>query len=288
MFGLIVFVIEGALVLRQGAIGLNVETEGPFAALFAAVRPLLPGLLARVALAYSLGGAALGVAAVVLAGLLLSIGSGRAKWSALFVVEWIAIAAGLVWLRAIERPALFDDLNWFQPILGWLVLHGQPWHPALFAGAWGVGHAVVLLRQPKAPASRIRWSRLIPIAAILGLGVLGLTTLLGRGPIAPLYVLIGVDAFRPDRLAVYGGKGNVAVQLEAFARDATVPTSRRIASAVGPDRRSFASRSRCRRTTDQLRSRNVTGSSSSKSARSSSWRRELQVMDRPPRPAITV
>ena len=220
--GLVVFGIEGALVLGQGAIGLNLETEGPFAALFAAVRPLLPGLLARVALAYALGGAALGLGALTLGAMVLGTQSGRVKWVATFAVEWLALAVGLMWLRAVERPALFDDLGWFRPVLGWLVLHGEPWHAGLFLGGWTAAHAVAWLRQPSGPASKLRWSRLLPVMAVLGLGLFGLTTLRGRGPIAPLTLLIGVDAFRPDRLVAYGGKGGVAPNLDAFARDATV------------------------------------------------------------------
>ncbi|MBS1151758.1 MAG: sulfatase [Myxococcaceae bacterium] len=221
LFGLILFAVESALVLQRGAIGLNIETEGPFAALLASVRPLLPGLLARVALAYALGGAALGLVAVSLGALILSSESGRLKWAGLFAIEWAVLAAGLSWLKAIERPALFDDLSWFRPILGWLVLHGEPWHPGLFLGGWAAGHAVSWLRRPRVSRSKLRWSRLVPVVGVLALGSFAVTTLKGRGPLSPLYVLIGVDAFRPDRLVSYGGKGTVAPHLDAFARDAT-------------------------------------------------------------------
>ncbi len=222
VLGAIVFAIEGALVMGQGAIGLNLETEGPFAALFAAVRPLLPGLLGRVLLAYLLGGAAIGIASLVLGSGVLSKEAGRVKWAAAFVGEWLVLAACLMWLRAIQRPALFDDLVWFRPILSGLVLHGEPWHPRLFLGLWTAAHALVGFRRPQVSASKLRWGRLIPAVGLLGLGALAVTALRSRGPIAPLTVLIGVDAFRPDRLRVYGGKGGVAPNLEAFARDATV------------------------------------------------------------------
>ena len=55
------------LFLRAGAVGVNLDVSGPYAALMAAVRPLLLPLLSRVALAYLLGGALLGALAGVLA-----------------------------------------------------------------------------------------------------------------------------------------------------------------------------------------------------------------------------
>lgn len=222
ILGLIFFAIEGAQVMGQGAIGVNIDTEGPFAALFAAVRPLLPGLLARVALAYLLGGAALGLLGAVLARLALPRDCGRAKWTAAWLAQWAVLAASLMWLRAIERPALFDDLAWFRPVLGWLVLYGEPWHPQILLCVWAAGALMLWLARPSVPEVSFRWSRLFPAVAALGLVLVGLTALEGRGARAPLTVLIGVDAFRPDRLAAYGGKGTVAPHLDAFARDATV------------------------------------------------------------------
>ncbi len=47
--GLALFALETGLLLRAGLVGIDVEVEGPYAALMAAVRPLVPGLLARVA-----------------------------------------------------------------------------------------------------------------------------------------------------------------------------------------------------------------------------------------------
>ena len=222
VLGLIVFVIEGARVMAQGAIGLNIATEGPFAAIIAAVRPQLPLLLVRVVVAYLLGGAALGLGGLVLTAAVLGKGSSRPRWAVVFALEWIALAAGLMVLRAIERPALFDDLNWFRPILSVLVAHGEPWHAWLFGGGWGLAHGVGWLRQPAARASKVRWFRLVAVCAVVALGVIAFSFMRGRGPRAPLYVLIGVDAFRPDRLVAYGGKGGVADHLDAFAKDATV------------------------------------------------------------------
>ncbi len=222
-FGLVLFALEGALVLKTGAIGLNLDTEGPFAALFAAVRPLLPSLLGRVLLTYLLGGAALGAAAVTLSALALSHQAGRFKWAAVFVLEWLVLAAGLMVLRAVERPALFDDLQWFRPVLTWLVLHGQPWHAQAFLAGWCAAHVGLAARKPKRGATRLHWGRLLPVAAVLLLAGVGVSLLgRGKGGAAGLTVLIGVDAFRPDRLAAYGGRGDVAPNLDAFAKDATV------------------------------------------------------------------
>jgi hypothetical protein len=216
-FGLLVFALEGALVLGEGAIGLNLrDTQGPFAQLFAAVRPLLPGLLARVALAYLLGGAALGLFAAALAQLI----AHGSKVRLLFGVELIVLVIGAVSIRAVQRPALFDDLRWFQPLLSWAVLHGEPWHGQLFLGLWVAGHLAWWARGSVDRLRRVRWSRAV---GAVGLGALGLLALgLPRRAGHPLMVLIGVDAFRPDRLVAYGGKGGVAPHLDQLAREATV------------------------------------------------------------------
>src|SRR5690242_708974 len=66
--GLALFALEG-LSIRAGAHGLNFDTEGPFAAVVAAIKPALPGLLARIALTCAIGGAVLGAIAVALASL---------------------------------------------------------------------------------------------------------------------------------------------------------------------------------------------------------------------------
>ena len=187
LLGLAVFACEGALVMQQGAIGLDLPTDGPFAALFAAVRPLLPVLLARVALAYALGGAVLGPA------------RGKAAWAAAFAVEWGGLAGGLAIEAAIERPALFDDLGWFRTALTALVAHGSPWHAWAGLGLWVGAHAVLWLRAPAAPATKVRWGRLAPLVAVLALAIYGATFLIGRGPLNPLTVMIGIDALRPDR-----------------------------------------------------------------------------------------
>src|SRR5262245_23121952 len=68
LFALALFAVEGALVSSSAA-GLHFDTEGPFAAVMKAVRPLLPGLVARIALVYAIGGAVLGALAGALASL---------------------------------------------------------------------------------------------------------------------------------------------------------------------------------------------------------------------------
>src|SRR5689334_2751735 len=57
------FALASWLIQQSGSIGLHLETEGPYAALFAAVRPALPRLLVRVAAAYAVAGAVLGACA---------------------------------------------------------------------------------------------------------------------------------------------------------------------------------------------------------------------------------
>ncbi len=198
--GLALFAGEG-LAIRSGAAGLNFDTEGPFAALMAAVKPQLPGLLARIALVYLLGGAVLGA----VAGLLSKAWRSRTAFPLLLAALWILLA----WSHAIERPALFDDVAWLMPVLAVLVRHGEPWHPALAAGALALVHAVPLVLRLRDKPRRV--------------AAAAAATLLLMGAIAappkkhPLVLLIGIDALRPDRVASLPN-------LSAFVRDATVFT----------------------------------------------------------------
>src|SRR5687767_200968 len=88
-----------------------------------------PGLL-RWSLLAALVGAGLGLVA---GGLARAWGRQRLAW---VVPHWLALLALLAWDRAIARPALFDDLPALRSVLGWLVEHGQPWHPRVAAGLW--------------------------------------------------------------------------------------------------------------------------------------------------------
>lgn len=228
--GLLLFGIESRLILQKEAIGFKLDVQGPFALLFAAVRPLLPGLLARVASVYALGGAVLGVAGGLLVrGLGLTPGW-RARLG--LVLEVVALASLLAWAKAISRPALLDDLPALRPLLAWCVDHGEPWHPRVAAGVWLGLHLLV------AVVSR-RWR---PAAALGGAGGLALGGLLLQvwgAPAAavqsrsrasapaerpPVIVLFGIDAFRPDRLGALGASRVVAPNLERFLEDATLFT----------------------------------------------------------------
>src|SRR5215831_5989324 len=54
--GLTAFAAESLLFLRDGAAGLNMKLQGTFAALLGVVRPQLPLLFLRVAIAYAAAG----------------------------------------------------------------------------------------------------------------------------------------------------------------------------------------------------------------------------------------
>jgi arylsulfatase A-like enzyme len=113
------------------------------------------------------------------------------------------------------RPALADDLlpDW---LLRALVNRGEPWHPAAVA--------TVLLAAHVLAAGR-RWGRrwaLVSATALVAWIALGATRPAPGG--RSLVVLIGIDAFRPDRLSALGGSGQVAPNLEAFSRDAALFT----------------------------------------------------------------
>lgn len=214
LLGLLLFLLESALLVRAGAVGVNVDVSGPYAALMAAVRPLLLPLLSRVLLAYLLGAMALGGLAALLAR-----AWGRGGVAGL-VLHWAGLLGLLAWDRALQRPALFDDVAALQGALEWLTLHGEPWQPRAAAGLWLVGHGVALA---------LRARRRAAVGLLAATGVLGL---LGgwragakvAGAARPLVVLIGVDAFRPDRLRALGGTGEVAPHLDAFVQEATLFT----------------------------------------------------------------
>jgi arylsulfatase A-like enzyme len=194
------------------------DVSGPAAALLAVVKPLLPGLLARVGVAY----AVFGVGAGLLAHALASVWSARRRLSrwGLFLAEWLACVGLLAWARAVTRPALFDDVL-PTSILRWLVDHGQPWHARTAAIAFLVLHLAWALR---------RWRGRAALGAVPVLVALGVLLSATAAPPStphphPLLVLIGIDAFRPDRLSALGGKGDVAPNLEAFSHDATIFSS---------------------------------------------------------------
>jgi arylsulfatase A-like enzyme len=228
-FGLGLFAAESALILRSEAFGFGIDVAGPFAALIAVVRPMLPALLARVALAYALGGALLGLASAFLVSMLSLKGRWRRRFA--FLLELLVVAAVLTWDRAIARPALYDDLPWMRGLLAFLVDHGEPWHPRagallLFALQAYVAYRRLVAPRPGLQMPRISkgWSRFTPLAGgVLGACLVGLMVRAEVKPTEPaLVVLVGIDAFRPDRLVAYGGSGQVAPNLERFLADATL------------------------------------------------------------------
>ncbi|WP_227027948.1 sulfatase-like hydrolase/transferase [Corallococcus soli] len=266
LLGLMLFAAETAWLLKAGVVGVDIPLDGPYAALAAAVRPLLPGVVLRVATVYLVAGGLLGLASAVLA----RVWTGRGGWVALGVtaLHWVALLLFWAWDRALERPALFDDLPAVRPVLAWLVDHGEPWQARLAVGTWVAVHLAVLgargvlaLRRramPEAPvptpASTLTpVSVLGPEAAPVALPTVapvpaprpgrgggfgrwavggGLTlVLVGAGLVVrpqakaerkPLVVVIGIDAFRPDRLG-RSGRG-VAPHVERFLEDATLFT----------------------------------------------------------------
>jgi len=215
--GLVLFAVESWLLLRSGVVGVDMPVDGPYAALVTAVRPVMPVLLLRVAAVYAVAGAVLAAAAGVLAGAWASKRGGVAG-GLRQLAEGLVLSGLLAWDRAIARPALFDDLPAVEPLLAWLVEHGQPWHPRVAAVVWLLLHAGMWVRRSGVPG---RWVAVAVGAALLlvGAGRLG-----GREARHPLVVVIGIDAFRPDRLKSQGGTGEVAPQVERFLADATLFT----------------------------------------------------------------
>ncbi len=217
-FGLLLFAAEGALILRPGAAGIGLNLEGPLLALLQVAKPILPGLLLRVAVVYAVGGALLGLGAALL--VLCTPVRKRGAVVALWTVELALLTAVLAADRAIARPALVDDLAIGWRGFDWLISEASPWYPRIvLAGLLGA-HAI-------AAAFRLGAKLLPAVGALATLSALAVVLKSPDRPVRavrdrdPLLVLIGLDAFRPDRLKIYGGSSEVAPNLEAFARDAT-------------------------------------------------------------------
>jgi arylsulfatase A-like enzyme len=206
-----------ALLLRSGAVGLGMETEGPFAALFRAVRPHLPGLLGRVALLYALAGAALGL---VSSAWVTACGLPRLRGLSAWAVGG-ALGALWTWRLTVMRPALFDDLPFGQSLFRALAERGQPWHPAAVALLLGLACAAAALKRRPTPSRGA-----LAVLAVAGASALAVALpsppWQGRGEGGPLVVVIGVDAFRVDRLAANGERRGIAPKLDAFLQDATL------------------------------------------------------------------
>src|SRR5262249_47791001 len=143
--------------------------------------------------------------------------SGGARRAAL-AIEIFALAALLAWDRAIARPALLDDLPAVRPWLAFLVDHGHPWQPRLVASLWIAVHLVVGLRRWEVGPLAPRALQAVAVMALCTASVSGS----GRSAHHPLVLLIGIDAFRADRLSALGGTRVVAPHLEAFLADATL------------------------------------------------------------------
>ena len=211
-FGL--FALETWLLLRAGLVGLDIDVAGPYAALTAAVRPALPGLLARVAVPYVLAGMGLGWVAGGLSRAWGRVG----RW--LVVPHWLVLLALLAWAHALHRPALFDDVPALRPALAWLVDQGTPWQPRIVALLWLGLHGVLLVVRER----ELRGAVGLVVGAGAALGLLGAwgTRPPSGGSGQPLVVLIGIDAFRPDRLQALGATREVAPNIERFLSQATL------------------------------------------------------------------
>ncbi|MFL5318926.1 MAG: sulfatase-like hydrolase/transferase [Myxococcaceae bacterium] len=212
LFFLALFIGETVLLVQAGAVGLKMDTSGPFAALFAAVKPAVPSLIARIVLVYLLAGATL----LVLARLVVDATRFPRKILGTVAVACVIFAL-LLWHAAISRPALFDDLPFAQSLWSYFAEHGSPSHPLYVAA--------VLMLGVGAFAFRSRRRRIVGTAAVVVAGTLTAgAVFVTRPPLqhSPLVVLIGIDAFRPDRLSANGSDKGVAPNLDAFLTDAVL------------------------------------------------------------------
>src|SRR5215472_14860219 len=132
--GLLWLAVETALTLRPTAVGIGIDVRDPLLSLLRAAKPYLPGLFARVALIYALGGALLGALAAALGSSFAA--RRRSAVAAIWAGEVFLLLGLLLWDRAIARPALFDDLALSSPVFDWVVSKAEPWQPRLALGLW--------------------------------------------------------------------------------------------------------------------------------------------------------
>jgi sulfatase-like protein len=208
--GLVLFALETFFIFRSGQGLIDYDKSGIARAALIAVRPALANLLLRIAVAYGVAGATVGLATGVLAED--ATRSRRGFW-----ILWAADAAAVcllsAWAACIARPALFEDVEPLRPVTGWLAIHGAPWQPALVTAALFALHLPWSRR-------RARTAMRVAVAMSLVLVPRGPALLAGRAPPRPLVVLIGLDAFRPDRIEGAERDRHLAPHLERFLQDA--------------------------------------------------------------------
>jgi hypothetical protein len=205
--GLAIFAVESALILRSTRGIVDWDATGTARDALLAAKPALAGILVRVALACSAAGALLSLAAAALAA---QAARTRRGFRLLWAADAVALCALIAWLACVRRPALFDDVDALRPLVRFVMAHGEPWHAAAALLAL---FAVHLVRSQ-------RPGRTLTCAAAGTAGFLAIGAAAPPPPpprAFPLVVLIGLDAFRPDRVE---GDRHVAPNLEAFLRDA--------------------------------------------------------------------
>ncbi|HEY8208635.1 MAG TPA: sulfatase-like hydrolase/transferase [Myxococcaceae bacterium] len=235
--GLLAFGAETWLIARaEGLAGVHADMQGPVAAVLRAARPQLPWLLSRIAVAYVVGGALYGLLAGWFSWLVVPPRFGRGVRVLACAVELLGFVAWLAWSHAISRPALLDDLPFGSGALEWAVNGDQAWQLVVVVVlvVWLGTHALVGVRLHGRQRALALLVAPVPVV-VVAMFVSGVPSQVPRSrKPAPehqpsLVVLVGIDAFRPDRLSVFGGSGRakaglVAPNLESFVMESTLFT----------------------------------------------------------------
>jgi hypothetical protein len=191
MAGLAIFSVETFFIVRSGQGVLDFDASGTARAAVIAARPALEILLVRIAVAYAVAGAAAALTTGILAD---DVARTRKAFRLLWAADALALCLFAAWAACIARPALFEDVDALRPLVLWIASHGAPWQPALATAA------VCALHLPR---SRRRARTALRTAVAMSLVLLphrpASSGAAAERP-APLVVLIGLDAFRPDRI----------------------------------------------------------------------------------------
>ncbi|HZX96735.1 MAG TPA: sulfatase-like hydrolase/transferase [Myxococcales bacterium] len=207
--GLAAFAAETAAIVQSSRGVLAFDASGTARAAVAAASPALRLLLLRIAVAYAVVGSLTALGSAALAA---DVARTRRGFRLLWAADAAAFCAIAWWATCIERPALFDDLDALRPLVVWIARHGAPWQPIA---------AAALLFAAHLGRSHRRARTLARGAVALSLSLLPRASLpSAKAPHAPLVVMIGLDAFRPDRVEGAYLARHLAPNLESFLRGA--------------------------------------------------------------------
>lgn len=207
--GLLAFAVETIFVIRAAHAMIDFDATGTARDAFAATRPALLSVLVRIAVLYGVAGA---FVSVVSASLASDAARTRSGFRVLWAIDAIVLCLLAAWAACIARPALFEDVDALRPLLRWTTHSARPWHVLTALTVFCALH----LRRSAQPRRLLRATMFIGGFSAAGVA----THAIPASRQAALVLLIGIDAFRPDRVEGEALERHLAPHLERFFQDA--------------------------------------------------------------------